>query len=170
MMYSPALRVSRRSFLKAAGVAALGMGMGVHLVVPHYVRAQPKTLKILQWKHFVPGYDTWFNDTYVKTWGAQHDTRVIVDNIGLADLLDHADAEIKAQHGHDLVMFLSPKPVYEDQVIDHRDIYEECERRYGKAADLARQSTYNPTTHKFFGFSTAMCPYQSTTVRTCGTL
>ena len=106
----------------------------------------------------MPGYDTWFNDTYVKTWGAQHDTRVIVDNIGLADLNDHAEAEIKAQHGHDLVMFLSPKPVYEDQVIDHREIYEECERQYGKAADLARQSTYNPTTHKFFGFSDRYVP------------
>src|SRR5262245_11207656 len=112
MMYSPALRVSRRSFLQAAGVAAMAAGMG--MLVPRQVKAQPKTLKILQWKHFVPGYDTWFNDTYVKTWGAQHDTRVIVDNIGLADLPDHAEAEIKAQHGHDLVRFISPKPAYED--------------------------------------------------------
>jgi multiple sugar transport system substrate-binding protein len=58
MMHSPALRVSRRSFLKAAGVAALAAGMGMHLMVPRQVKAQSKTLKILQWKHFVPGYDT----------------------------------------------------------------------------------------------------------------
>jgi multiple sugar transport system substrate-binding protein len=127
-------------------------------MVPRQVRAQPKTLKILQWKHFVPGYDTWFNDTYIKTWGERYDTRVIVDNIGLADLHDHAVAEIKAQHGHDLVMFLSPAPIYEDQVIDHREIYEECERQYGKAADLARQSTYNPITNKFFGFADSYVP------------
>jgi multiple sugar transport system substrate-binding protein len=156
MIYRPALLVSRRSFLKAAGVAAMAVGMGV--LVPRQVRAQQKTLKILQWKHFVPGYDTWFNDTYVKTWGEQHDTRVSVDNIGLADLHDHAAAEIVAQRGHDLVMFLSPKPAYEDQVIDHREIYEECERQYGKAADLARQSTYNLTTNKFFGFSHSYVP------------
>ena len=55
-------------------------------------------------------------------------------------------------------MFISPTPVYEDQVIDHREIYEECERQYGKAADLARQSTYNPTTHKFFGFPYSYVP------------
>ena len=122
MLHSPALRVSRRSFLKAAGVAALAAGLGMRLIVPCRVRAQPKTLKILQWKHFVPGYDTWFNDTYVKAWGEQHNMRVSVDNIGLADLYQHADAEIKAQHGHDLVMFLSPAPMYEDQVIDHREI------------------------------------------------
>jgi multiple sugar transport system substrate-binding protein len=127
-------------------------------MVPCQVKAQPRTLKILQWKHFVPGYDTWFNDTYVKTWGEQHDTRVSVDNIGMADLHDHAAAEIKAQRGHDLVMFISPAPMYEDQVIDHREIYEECERQYGTAADLARQSTYNPTTRKFFGFSDSYVP------------
>jgi multiple sugar transport system substrate-binding protein len=136
----------------------MAAGLGVRLIVPRQVKAQPKTLKILQWKHFVPGYDTWFNNTYVKTWGEQHDTRVIVDNIGMADLHDHAAAEIKAQHGHDLVMFLSTAPIYEDQVIDHREVYEECERQYGKAADLARQSMYNPTTNKFFGFAGSYVP------------
>jgi len=25
-----------------------------------------QTLKILQWSHFVPGYDKWFNNTYTK--------------------------------------------------------------------------------------------------------
>ena len=83
---------------------------------------------------------------------------MLVDNIGLADLHDHAAAEIKAQHGHDLVMFTSPTPMYEDQVIDHREIHEECERQYGRAADLVRQSTYNPTTHKFFGFPYSYVP------------
>jgi multiple sugar transport system substrate-binding protein len=128
MLQGTTAPVSRRQFLHTAGSAALAAGVGASIAIPGRASAQQKTLKILQWKHFVPGYDTWFNDTYVKTWGAQHDTRVLVDNIGLADLPDHAAAEIKAQHGHDLVMFLSPAPVYEDQVIDHREIHEECER------------------------------------------
>ena len=84
--------VSRRQLLRMAGSAALAAGVGASIIIPGRASAQPKTLKILQCKHFVPGYDTWFNDTYVKTWGAQHDTRVIVDNIGLADLPDHAAA------------------------------------------------------------------------------
>ena len=99
-MHSPALRVSTTVFSQSGRRGGPGSGHGgAYLIVPRQVKAQPKTLKILQWKHFVPGYDTWFNDTYVKTWGAQHDTRVIVDNIGLADLHDHAAAEIKAQRG-----------------------------------------------------------------------
>src|SRR5262249_36753545 len=88
-----------------------------------------KTLKILQWSHFVPGYDKWFNDTYVKEWGAQHNTNVMVDNIGLAEINSRAAAEVAAQKGHDLFLFLSPPTAHEDQAIDHRDIYEECERK-----------------------------------------
>ena len=35
-----------------------------------------KTLRILQWSHFVPGYDRWFDEVYTKEWGApQRDRR-----------------------------------------------------------------------------------------------
>ena len=115
-------------------------------------------MKILQWKHFVPGYDKWFNDTYVKEWGAKHNTNVMVDNIGLAEINSRAAAEVSAQKGHDLCMFQWPAAVHEDQVIDHRDICEECERKYGKALDLAIKNTYNPKTRKFYGFSDSYVP------------
>ena len=75
--------VSRRRFIKAAGSATLVAGLGAHIVIPSRVSAQQKTLKILHWNHFVPAFDTWFNDDYVKTWGEQNDTRVIVDNVRL---------------------------------------------------------------------------------------
>ena len=82
---------TRRAMIRTAAAVSVAAGVGPFVHVSPARAA--KTLKILQWKHFVPGYDTWFNDTYVKTWGAQHDTRVIVDNIGLADLNDHAEVE-----------------------------------------------------------------------------
>src|SRR5512134_2379303 len=138
--------VSRRDFLKVASSAALAAGVGASISVPGRALAQQKTLKILQWNHFVPGYDKWFNNEYTKEWGEKNATNVIVDNIGLAGLNSRAAAEVSAQKGHDLFMFLWPPPVHEDQVIDHRDIYEECERKYGKPIDLALKSTYNPKT------------------------
>ncbi|MGQ4808215.1 hypothetical protein NKDENANG_01590 [Candidatus Entotheonellaceae bacterium PAL068K] len=150
--------VSRRDFMKAAGSAAVAAGVGASLIVPGRASAQQKTLRILQWNHFVPGYDKWFNNQYIKEWGEQNDTQVIVDNIGLAGLNSRAAAEVSAQKGHDLFMFLWPPPVHEDQVIDHRDIYEECERKYGKPIDLAVKSTYNPKTKKFYGFSDSYVP------------
>jgi len=94
----------------------------------------------------------------VKEWGEKNGTEVIVDNIGLAGLNARAAAEVSAQKGHDLFMFLWPPPVFEEQVIDHKEIYEECERKYGKPISLAIKSTYNPKTKKYYGFSDSFVP------------
>jgi multiple sugar transport system substrate-binding protein len=144
--------VSRRRLLKAGGAAALTAGVAPSIIIPGRVKAQQKTLKILQWKHFVPSYDEWFNGTYVKAWGEANDTQVVVDNVGFADLPRLAKAEAETQRGHDLVLFITPPAEYEDQVVDHREIYEECDRRYGKALGFSLRSTYNPKTSKYFGF------------------
>jgi len=148
--------VSRRTFLQRAG--ALSASLTTALLIPGRALSQPKTLKILQWNHSIPGYDRWFNETYIKDWGEKHNTSVVVDNIGLAGLNSRASAEVAAQKGHDLLMFLWPPPIYEDHVIDHREIYEECERKYGKPIDLAIKSTYNPKTKKYYGFSDSYMP------------
>lgn len=157
-MYSTGHRMTRRQLLRMVGSAALAAGVSASIIIPGRASAQQKTLKILQWKHFVPGYDTWFNETYTKEWGEKNHTQVTVDNVGLAEVNSRAAPEVAAQKGYDLCMFLSPPPVYEDQAIDHRDIYEECERKYGKALDLAIKSTYNPKTRKFYGFSDSYVP------------
>lgn len=141
---------SRRQFLKASA-ATLVTGMAP-AIIPSRARAQQKTLKILQWKHFVPSYDAWFNETYVKEWGEQNDTQVSVDNVGFGDITRLAKSEVETERGHDLILFITPPAEYEDRVIDHREIYEECERRYGKALDFSVRSTYNPKTNKYFGF------------------
>jgi multiple sugar transport system substrate-binding protein len=146
------MTISRRKLIQVAGVGAAA------LAVPKRARAAKKTLRILQWNHFVPGYDKWFNGHYVKEWGAKNDTEVIVDNVGIPAINPTAAAEVSAKKGHDLFMFLAPRPSYEEDVIDHREIYEECEKKYGKPIDLALKSTYNPKTKKYFAFSDMFVP------------
>ena len=146
--------LSRRDVIKTAVGAAAAAGPFFH-VTP--ARAA-KTLKILQWSHFVPGYDKWFNNTYTKEWGAKYGTEVIVDNINLALIPSRAAAEVSAQKGHDLVMFLDPPSVYEEQVVDMKDVYAACENKHGKPIDLAVKSTYNPKTQKYFAFSDSFVP------------
>ena len=150
--------ISRREFIKAAGAGALAAGLGPAIIIPGRAHAAKKTLKILQWVHFVPPYDEWFNKTYIKEWGEANDTEVKVDNVGITALNPQAAAEVAAQKGHDLFMFLWPSPTFEDQVIDHKEIYEECRRKYGDPIDLAIKSTYNPKTKKYFGFSPSYTP------------
>ena len=151
-MHSTGHRMTRRQLLHMAGAVALAAGVGARIIIPGRVNAQQRTLKLLQLNHFVPGYDKWFNETYTKEWGEKNQTKVIVENVGVGDILHHAAEESKAQQGHDLFAYPLPIPTYEDEVIDHRDIYEECERKYGKAHDLVLKTTYNPKTQKFWGF------------------
>ena len=149
---------SRRQFLKSVSAGTLAIaGLSSSWGIPQ-AGAQPKTLKILQWSHFVPRYDEWFDKKFTREWGDKHNTQVIVDHISYAELPARAAAEVAAQKGHDLFMFLSPPAAYENQVIDHREIIEEIERQHGKMVELAHKSTYNPKTKKYFGFSDSWVP------------
>lgn len=150
--------LNRRSFIKTLGKLSLGAGLSPSIIMPKMAKASQKTLKILQWHHFIPEFDQWFNEVYVKEWGEKNNTKVIVDNVGMTSLHSRAAAEISAQRGHDIFFFLSPPAIYEDQVIDHREIHEECERKYGTPLSIATKSTYNIKTGKFYGFSDSYVP------------
>jgi multiple sugar transport system substrate-binding protein len=155
----PRRGLTRRALMQTTALAgaALATGIGPQFL-SRPARAATKKLKILQWSHFVPAYDTWFNTQYIKEWGAKNDIEVTVDNINNTLIPSRAAAEVAAQKGHDLVMFLSPPSVYEDQVVDLKDVYAECERKHGKPIDLAVKSTFNPKTKKYFAFSDSYVP------------
>ena len=146
----------RREIVLGAGMAGVAATLGSPFLRPAH--AAKKSLKIMQWNHFVPAFDDWFNKKFVKEWGERNDTEVIVTNVGMTSIESRAAAEINKKQGHDLCMFLSPPASYEDQVIDHRDIYAECERKYGKPLEIAVKSTFNPVTKKYFGFSDSYVP------------
>jgi len=150
--------ISRRDFVKATGTGAIAAGVGANFLFPARAAAQQKTLRIIQWSHFVPAWEKWFNETYTKEWGAKNNTNVIVDNINLVDLPARAASEVSAKKGHDLFMFLSPQAAYEPQVIDMTHVYADVEKKHGKKIDLAHKSTYNPKTKKYFAFSDAYSP------------
>lgn len=145
-------RYCRRFFLKSAAL----------VFAPYVVRAQTsaraKTLRIMRWKNFVPAYETWFNEVFVRRWGEDNDTEVLVSNVGLGEIGQRAEREIEAKEGHDLVLFLSPKPSFEDHTIDHRDIHQECVSRFGNAHAFVGKSNVNPRTGAYHGFIESFAP------------
>ena len=144
--------MKRRRFLKTAGAGALVTSAGPAVIIPG--RTQPKTLKILQGVEFIVAFEPWFNE-FAKNWGEKNNVRVIVD-WAKWDEGDRIELEeIAAQRGHDL--FDSYKAP-EDQVIDHREIYEECERRYGKPLGAIIKNAYNPKTRKYIRFELFYLP------------
>lgn len=148
--------LTRRDLVKGAAAAGIAAAVGPFVITRPAKAA--KTLKILHWSHFIPGYDKWFNTIYTKEWGKKNDTEVTVDNINIALIESRAAAEVSAQKGHDLVLFMSPPAVFEEQAVDMKDVYAECEKTHGKPIDLAIKSTYNPRTKKYFAFSDSFVP------------
>ncbi len=157
--------LTRRELIRRAGLGAVVLvygGAGVKTSVAGAAQFRHKqlrgTLRIIQWSHFVPAYDRWFDNVYVKRWGDANDVEVRVDHVNLAELPSRAASEVAAQSGHDLFQFLSPPAAYEDRVIPVNDLVQQVERKVGKIGPVGRKSTYNPRTKKYFGFADNYVP------------
>ena len=157
--------LTRRDLLRRAGLGAVVLvygGTGAKTAVagvPKYRHKQLKgTLRIMQWSHFVPAYDKWFDNVYVKRWGDANDTEVKVDHVNLAELPSRAAAEVAARSGHDLFQFLAPPAQHEDNVIALNDVVQQVQKKVGKLGPVGRKSTFNPRTKKYFGFADNYVP------------
>jgi len=160
--------LDRRELLKRAGVGAAAVGLGgsagAEKAFAFYGplrfknRQFSKELKILQWVHFVPDYDTFVDKTWIPAWEQKNDTQVTIDHVNNTELPARAAAEVAAQSGHDLFMFLNPRADLEDQVINHAEIVQEVQQKVGKISQLAKLSTYNPRTKRYHGFSDNFVP------------
>src|SRR3989454_121246 len=150
---------TRRQFIqrgtKLFAVGAVATAAGPTILVRDAKAAGQ--LKILQWSHFVPAYDKWF-DPWAKEWGAKRGIEVTVDHVGFADVVPRATAEVAAQSGHDIHMFLGLASAFEEHVIDLKDAVANVEKKYGKQVELAHRSTYNPCTKKQFAISDMWVP------------
>lgn len=167
--------ISRRSFVGggvAAGAAAtIGnrlSALAAHVPAPYegkvtYVQATPSVdisgtkLSILQWQHFVPSYDDWF-PTFLQEWGEANGVETSLDQINTADIPAAFSGEISAQSGHDLIEHISPLPQFEKSVVDMKDLWDEAEKRYGKAVENCRNNSFNPTTGKYYAFAHGYAP------------
>ena len=157
--------LSRRELLRRAGLGTAvllysGAAPKTSVAgVPKFRHKElAKTLRIIQWRHFVPAYDTWFDNTYTKVWGRKNDTEVIVDHINLTDLPARAASEVAARSGHDIFQHLSPPAAFEDQVLNLKDVVQDVTKKLGPMKGLARRSTYNPKTKKWFGMADNYVP------------
>jgi multiple sugar transport system substrate-binding protein len=158
-------KLSRRQLLKKAGIGAAAVGVSGASAPFSFagpMRFKNRQLKgdlsIIQWVHFVPAYDDWFDNTWVKQWGEKNDVQVKVEHINNTLLDTRAAAEVAAQSGHDLFFNLHPMASYEDQVINHAPIIKAIEKKVGPYGDLGKRSTYNPKTKKYFAVSDNYVP------------
>ncbi len=125
--------VSRRGFIKAAGAGVAGASL-LTMLDARQAPAQIKgtSLRILVWSHFVPAYDTWFDD-FSKKWGEKNGVKVRVDHIPHLELPARYAAEFAAGAGHDLIYFVGQilTGQYYKNLIDLSDIADGLSKKYG---------------------------------------
>ena len=160
-------RLTRRDLVKrgTAGAFAVTMFGGIAErassfpgVLKHRHKQLKGNLSIMQWAHFVPAYDQWLDNTYVKQWGEKNDIEVKIDHINNALLPATAASEVAAQKGHDLFQFLFPPSSLEKQTLPLNDVVQEITKKLGKITDVAYKSTYNPKTKRYFGVADNYVP------------
>src|SRR5437773_2309479 len=126
--------VSRRGFLRATGAGVAGGTLAAMLdarQAPAQIRGT--TLRILQWSHFIPAYDNWFDTVFVKEWGDKNGVKVRVDHIPHLELPARMAAEFAAGAGHDIMMNGSSilTRLYYKSLADISDIYDAIGKKYG---------------------------------------
>jgi multiple sugar transport system substrate-binding protein len=138
--------VTRRNFLKDSTFAAGAAGLAPLISAPFVSRAlaDNKSLSIVQWAHFVPDYDTWF-DKFAKDWGDKNKIAVTVDHIPVQNVPARAAAEVSAQSGHDLFGFNGSggAHLYRRFFINLADLVKETEKKYGAVTTIGKQLGYN---------------------------
>src|SRR2546427_11389557 len=95
--------VSRRRFLTVAGAGVTTSAL-LTMLDAREAPAQIKgtTLRILQWSHFIPAYDAWY-DKFAKERGDKNGVKVRLDHIPHLDIPARMAAEFAAGAGHDII-------------------------------------------------------------------
>jgi multiple sugar transport system substrate-binding protein len=126
--------LNRRKFLTVAGAGVAG-GSLLTMLDARQAPAQIKgtTLRILQWSHFIPAYDQWFDNKFTKEWGDKNGVKVRVDHIPHLELPARMAAEFAAGAGHDIIMNGSSilTRLYYKSLADVSDIYAASGKKHG---------------------------------------
>ncbi len=134
---------------------------GPERVVEVPVAAEPfpegTELHILQWSHFVPQYDRWF-DTFAEFWGETNGVDVTVDHINLADLIPTLTAAIDAGEGPDLVELVIAPSLFVEGVRDLTDVNMQAQELFGEQAATCTANSYLPAADMWYGFCHGWVP------------
>lgn len=115
------------------------------------------SIHIVQWSHFVPQYDAWF-DPFAQAWGDANDVGVTVDHVGIPDLGPALSAAIDAGDGPTMIEFLFAPSAFINGLHDLTDVNEKAQELYGEQADNCAQSSYLPALDKWYGFCHGWIP------------
>jgi len=135
---------TRRQLLKSAGVGVAGAALA-----PIYVACAPfqssqqaggKTLSIMQWNHFVPAYDSWFDKYAQEEWGPKNNIKVTVDHVNNLELPGRLAGEAAGKTGHDIIQFAQQIQTFrfKNLLVDMGDVVDFAISKFGQPVKMAK--------------------------------
>jgi maltose-binding protein MalE len=165
-------QISRRRFIQGVSVAALAAACAraeetpaartPSGAAPEEVFSEPSSqlsgdLRLLNWSHFIPAHDEWFDD-WAREWGEQVGVNVTVDHIDVTQIPARIGSEISAGEGHDLIMYIATLSQFEPSVHPMNDLMDEANSRFGQQVPLCQRSSFNPATENYYAYAPAWTP------------
>ncbi|MFW6042673.1 MAG: ABC transporter substrate-binding protein [Chloroflexota bacterium] len=114
-------------------------------------------LSFLQWSHFVPNYDSWF-DQFAAEWGEANGVEVTVDHVNIADVAPSLSAAIDAGEGPTLVELSLAASLFIEGVHDLTDLNMRAQELFGPQAETCTANSYLPTTDTWYGYCHGWVP------------
>ncbi len=147
-------RLGRRKFIRNAAGGLAGTGLiGCDRDDAKPIIERPR-LHILRWNHFVTVYDGWFRQL-AESWGDDNGVEVEIEYIDADLIVDRLLEAIATGDGPDLVETHAPAASLELDLVDLGDVARELEATLGPQEPLARASSFNPVTGKYYGITSA---------------
>lgn len=98
-------------------------------------------LHILQWEHFIPQYDEWF-DKFAKEWGDAHDVQVSVEHVDLKSLAKRLEDSLIAREGATLVELLFPPTAFIKGLHNLDEVNQLAQKRFGQQVRTCQATSY----------------------------
>lgn len=114
-------------------------------------------ISILQWSHFVPRYDEWF-DGWAADWGEQNGASVSVDHINVAELPGNLAASIDAGDGPTILEMAFPPSAFIDGLHDLSEVNAMADELYGDPLVTCSASSYLPANDTWYGYAHTYVP------------
>jgi len=114
-------------------------------------------LRLLQWSHFVPNYDRWF-DQFAAEWGGDVGVEVTVDHVNIAELFPSLSAAIDAGEGPTLVELPLAAANFVEGVHDLTDLNMRAQERFGPQAETCTANSYLPANDMWYGYCHGWVP------------
>jgi ABC-type glycerol-3-phosphate transport system substrate-binding protein len=148
------MRLGRRRFMRTTARGLAGVGLGGCDQDGGTMTVDPPRLHILRWTHFVTVYDAWFRQL-AESWGEDNGVEMVIEYVEDDSIVPRLLEAIAAGEGPDIVETHAPAASLELDVVDLGDVARELESLYGAQDGLARASSLNPVTGKYYGLTTA---------------